>query len=84
MDARYQVGDTMKEQPTVRYDAEGDVLYIHGYSSGLAISTELIPGVTVDMDEESGEVLAIEVLNASSVLAPFVESLKNQAKTPSS
>lgn len=73
----------MTQQPTVRYDAESDVLYIHGHS-GLAISTELIPGVTVDMDEESGEVLGIEILNASSILSPFVESLINREATPSS
>lgn len=70
----------MMERDSVRYDPEADILYIHG-RSGPAISEEVIPGVSVDVDEESGEILGIEICEASKVLAPLIESLQTRVKT---
>lgn len=69
----------MIEQGNVRYDEQADILYIHG-RNGLAISEEVIPGVQVDVNEDSGEVLGIEICDASKVLAPLIDGLKAQAK----
>ncbi len=67
----------MIERDGVRYDEQADVLYIHR-RSGPAVTEEVIPGVSVDLDEESGEVLGIEIVNASRVLAPLLEGLRRQ------
>jgi uncharacterized protein YuzE len=67
----------MIEQGNVRYDEQADILYIHG-RSGPALSEEIIPGVSIDVDEKSGEILGIEILDASKVLAPLLEGLKIQ------
>jgi len=71
----------MIERDNVRYDEQADILYIHG-RSGPAVTEEVIPGVHVDVDEESGEVLGIEILDASKVLAHFIESVKARDKVP--
>lgn len=73
----------MIERGNVRYDEKADILYIHG-RSGPAVSEEVIPGVSVDVDEESGEILGIEILRASKVLAPLIEGLKVRTKVPAS
>lgn len=69
----------MIEQGRVRYDEKADILYIHG-RAGPAVSEEVIPGVSIDLDEESREVLGIEILDASKVLAPLLEGLQAQVK----
>ncbi len=67
----------MIERDNVRYDEQADILYIHK-RSGPAVSEELLPGVNIDIDEESGEILGIEICEASRVLAPLVEGLKKR------
>jgi uncharacterized protein YuzE len=50
----------MIERGSVRYDEQADILYIHR-RDGPAVSEEFIPGVSLDIDEESGEILGIEI-----------------------
>ncbi len=74
----------MIERGSVRYDEQADILYIHR-RDGPAVSEELLPGVSLDIDEESGEVLGIEICEASQILAPLIEGLKRmRTKAPSS
>ncbi len=61
----------------VRYDAEADVLYLA--RPGLEERVvEVVPGVNLEMDEK-GELLGVEVLNASRVLKEVVEPLRQRA-----
>jgi uncharacterized protein YuzE len=69
----------MIKRGSVRYDEEADILYIHG-REGPAVSEEIIPGVSVDVDEERGEIIGIEICEASRLLSPFIEGLKTRAK----
>lgn len=71
----------MIEGGNVRYDKKADILYIHG-RSGAAVSEEVIPGVSVDVDDESGEIIGIEILEASKILAPFIKGLRARTKIP--
>ncbi len=48
----------------ITYDPEGDVLYIQLREVTPADSTDIEPGVTVELDQE-GHLVAIEVLDAS-------------------
>ncbi|MCS6936106.1 MAG: DUF2283 domain-containing protein [Candidatus Bipolaricaulota bacterium] len=74
----------MIERGSVRYDEQADILYIHR-REGFAVSEEFIPGVSIDIDEESGEVLGIEICEASRILAPLLEGVKKiQTKTVAS
>jgi uncharacterized protein YuzE len=67
----------MIERDNVRYDEQADILYIHG-REGPALSEELLPGVSIDIDEESGEILGIEICEASRILAPLIEGLQRR------
>ncbi len=67
----------MIERGSVRYDEQADILYIHR-RDGPAVSEELLPGVSLDIDEESGEILGIEICEASRILAPLVEGLQRR------
>ncbi len=72
----------MIERNNVRYDERADILYIHG-REGPALSEELIPGVNLDVDAESGEVVGIEIHEASKILAPLLEGMEKRAKAAS-
>lgn len=63
------VGRDRAEQ--VRYSPDSDVLYFRFGEGEEAYFEEPIPGVHVEYDEQ-GEVIGVEVLNASQVLADFV------------
>lgn len=66
-----------KSQKIVNYDAEEDVLYL-GIKGGLEEElVEVSPGVGVELNKK-GEVVGIEVLNASRTLKPFIKSLPKQ------
>ena len=53
----------------INYDAASDVLYL-GLRRGLEEEfVEVAPGINVELDE-NGEVIGVEVLNASKVLKP--------------
>lgn len=62
------------KNPLVNYDSKADILYIvakEGVEEGFV---EVAPGVNVELDEK-GEVIGIEILNASAFLKPVVKPL---------
>lgn len=63
----------MKE-PFVNYDPKADVLYIAAKKGTEEEFVEVAPGINVELNEK-GEVIGIEILNASSFLKPIVKPL---------
>lgn len=64
----------MSDKPLINYDSESDVLYIvarEGKEEGFA---EIAPGINIELDEK-GEVIGIEILNASEFLKPVAKPL---------
>ncbi|HWL92627.1 MAG TPA: DUF2283 domain-containing protein [Phycisphaerae bacterium] len=58
-----------------KYDVQADILYLIAESGALARSVEIAPGVTIEYGE-SGQVIGVEILRASRILAePVVASL---------
>ena len=61
--------------PVVRYDPESDVLYVVTSAGEVARSAEVSPGVTIEYNDR-GDVIGVEILRASKILAePVVASL---------
>lgn len=69
----------MSSKSAVNYDSEADVLYIVSKKGQEEESIEIAPGVNVELDEK-GEVIGIEILNASkffkSVAKPLYQHMK--------
>ena len=63
-----------KNKPLVRYDSSSDVLYIATRSGVEEEFTEVAPGINVELDDK-GNVLGVEILNASHTLKGFLKSL---------
>ena len=63
-----------KNKPLVRYDRASDVLYIVTRKGLEEEFTEVAPGVNVELDDK-GNVLGVEILNASHTLKGFLKSL---------
>ena len=61
----------------VTYDPDADVLYLARPGTEEHV-VEVAPGVNLEMDEK-GELIGVEVLNASRVLKEVVESLRRKA-----
>ena len=70
---------------TVNYDFESDVLYIVTKKTTEEEFIEITPGINIELDEK-GEVIGIEILNASKCLKPIAKSLHknivNQKRFP--
>jgi len=64
----------MSNNPLVNYDSESDILYIVTKEGSEEEFIEIAPGINVELDE-NGEVIGIEILNASEFLKPIVKSL---------
>ena len=64
----------MKKRGLLNYDAKTDVLYIATRRANEEEFVEITPGVNVELDER-GEVIGIEILNASRFLKPVMKSL---------
>ena len=64
----------MKRKTVLNYDAKADVLYIAAKKGNEEGFVEITPGVNIELDER-GEVIGIEILNASRFLKPVVHSL---------
>jgi len=62
-----------KEKPLVKYDPSSDVLYIATRKGVEEEFTEVAPGVNVEVDRK-GNVLGVEILNASHALKGFLKS----------
>jgi uncharacterized protein YuzE len=68
------VEEIMSDKPLVNYDSKSDVLYIvtrEGREEGFV---EIAPGINIELDEK-GEVIGIEILNASKFLKPVAKTL---------
>ena len=62
------------KKPLVNYDSNADVLYIVAKKGKEEEFMEIAPGINVELDEK-GEVVGIEILNASSFLKPVAKPL---------
>jgi uncharacterized protein YuzE len=68
-----------KREPIVNYDSSTDVLYLVTQEGVEAEFREVIPGVNVELDEE-GQVIGVEILEASRVLKNVLEPLYRKKK----
>lgn len=69
------MGENMKKQKTyINYDNKKDVLFLSIREGVEEEYIEIAPGVNVEVDER-GEVIGIEILNASKMLKPVAKSL---------
>ncbi len=57
----------MSNEPLINYDSESDVLYIVVREGSEEEFVEIAPGINMEFDEK-GEVIGIEILNASEFL----------------
>lgn len=64
----------MNNKPLVNYDSKSDMLYIVAKKGKEEEFIEIAPGINVELDEK-GEVIGIEILNASSFLKPVAKPL---------
>jgi len=64
----------MSKKPQVVYDYESDVLYIVAKKAKEEEFIEVAPGINVELDDR-GQVIGIEILNASKCLKPIAEPL---------
>lgn len=63
---------TIKQATTMaRYDAQADVLYLVARPGRIERSVEVAPGITLEYAED-GEILGVEILRASRILADKV------------
>lgn len=68
------------KRPNVYFDAEGDVLYIVTRGGEEENFVEIAKGINVELDKDH-EVIGVEILNASTILSPFVNKLVKQPVT---
>ncbi|MEW6456586.1 MAG: DUF2283 domain-containing protein [Acidobacteriota bacterium] len=71
----------MKEDFKVYYDKEQDILYLAKEGREAEI-VELAPGVNMELDE-SGNLIGIEVFNASQVLKDVIGLMEKKLQTAS-
>ena len=64
----------MSNGPLVNYDPKSDVLYIVAREGKEESFVEIAPGINMELDEK-GEVIVIEILNASDFLRPVAKPL---------
>jgi uncharacterized protein YuzE len=62
----------MKRKGSLRYYAEGDVLYCFIKAGEEAESVEIEPGVTAEFNQR-GELIGIEILDASQYLPKVIQ-----------
>jgi uncharacterized protein YuzE len=66
-------------EPKVNYDPSADVLYLVTQKGVEAEFREVIPGVNVELDEK-GQVIGVEILEASRILKNVLEPLYRKKK----
>lgn len=67
----------MKREKFIHYDDRSDVLYF-GVQKGIEEEfSEIAPGVAVELDKK-GNVIGVEVLNASKILKPVLKQREGQ------
>jgi len=75
---------TMKKlnsKKIINYDSKSDVLYI-GVKRGIEEEfIEVSPGINIELDS-NGQVIGVEILNASKILKSVVKPLQKQILEP--
>ena len=61
----------MTSQTEARYDPHSDVLYLVSEEGPIARSVEVAPGITIEYGD-GGDILGVEILHASKVIATEV------------
>ncbi|PIP66904.1 MAG: hypothetical protein CO042_00360 [Parcubacteria group bacterium CG_4_9_14_0_2_um_filter_41_8] len=70
-----KIMNNLNSKKNVNYDAKSDVLYF-GIKKGVEEEyAEVAPGVNVELDKE-GNVIGVEVLNASKMLKPVAKIMQ--------
>ncbi len=64
----------MNNKPLVNYDVKKDIIYIATKKAKEEEFVEVAPGINVELDGK-GEVIGIEILNASDFLKPIARPL---------
>ena len=64
----------MSNVPLINYDSKSDVLYIVAGEGEEEEFVEIAPGINIELNEK-GEVIGIEILNASEFLKPVAKTL---------
>lgn len=64
----------MSGKSVVNYDSKSDVLYIVAKKAKEEEFVEISPGINVELDDK-GEVIGIEILNASKFFRPVAKPL---------
>ncbi len=70
----------MSKKSLINYDYESDVLYIAAKKGVEKEFIEIAPGINVELDER-GQVIGIEILNASKCLKPIAKPLYKHMQT---
>lgn len=71
---------TMKKlnsKKIINYDQKNDILYIGIRKGAEEEFIEISPGINIEFDE-NGQVIGIEILNASKILKPAVKPLQER------
>ncbi|PIZ81680.1 MAG: hypothetical protein COY02_01085 [Parcubacteria group bacterium CG_4_10_14_0_2_um_filter_41_6] len=70
-----KIMNNLNSKKNVNYDAKSDVLYF-GIKKGVEEEyAEVAPGVNVELDKQ-GNVIGVEVLNASKMLKPVAKIMQ--------
>jgi len=71
----------LNSKKIVNYDPKSDVLYFGVKKGKEEEFIEVSPGVNVELDE-NGQVIGVEILNASKVLKPIIAPFRRQVLEP--
>lgn len=73
---------TMKNaKKIVNYDPKSDMLYMGVKKGNEEEFVEISPGINVELDE-NGQVIGVEVFNASKILKPVMQPFQRQVLEP--
>jgi len=70
----------MSKKSLINYDYESDVLYIAAKKGAEEEFIEIAPGINVELDDK-GQVIGIEILNASKCLKHIAKPLYKHMQT---
>jgi len=71
----------LNSKKIINYDSKSDVLYI-GVKRGIEEEfIEVSPGINIELDS-NGQVIGVEILNASKILKSVVKPLQRQILEP--
>lgn len=64
----------MSTKSLINYDSKADILYIVAKKGREEEFIEIAPGINVELDDK-GEVIGIEIINASKIFRPIAKPL---------